>query len=113
MNGAVPACIWVDADACPTVIKEILYRAAERSGLTVTLVANQPLECSAYPQPQDAAGFGRLPTWRTTISAREGGDPITAGGPSGRGGHRQGCRRPQPARRTVFRGFHPRHPQHA
>ena len=35
--------IWVDADACPKVIKEILFRAAERVGIQVTLVANQPL----------------------------------------------------------------------
>ncbi len=35
--------IWVDADACPKVIKEILYRAADRVGVPVTLVANQPL----------------------------------------------------------------------
>jgi uncharacterized protein YaiI (UPF0178 family) len=36
--------IWVDADACPVVIKEILFRAAERTGLQLTLVANQPLQ---------------------------------------------------------------------
>jgi uncharacterized protein YaiI (UPF0178 family) len=35
--------IWVDADACPKVIKEILFRAAERVKMLVTLVANQPL----------------------------------------------------------------------
>lgn len=35
--------IWVDADACPKVIKEILFRAAERIGVRITLVANQPL----------------------------------------------------------------------
>jgi len=35
--------IWVDADACPVVIKEILFKAAERTGVTVTLVANQPV----------------------------------------------------------------------
>lgn len=35
--------IWVDADACPVVIKEILFRAAERTRTVVTLVANQPL----------------------------------------------------------------------
>jgi len=35
--------IWVDADACPVVIKEILYRAAERTGVQLTLVANQAL----------------------------------------------------------------------
>ena len=37
------ACIWVDADACPNVVKDILYRAAERTGVAVTLVANQSL----------------------------------------------------------------------
>ena len=35
--------IWVDADACPGVIKEILYRAADRTGVLVTLVANKAL----------------------------------------------------------------------
>jgi len=35
--------IWVDADACPVVIKEILFRAADRTGYQLTLVANQPL----------------------------------------------------------------------
>ena len=35
--------IWVDADACPVVIKEILFRAAERTNVELTLVANQPL----------------------------------------------------------------------
>ncbi len=33
--------IWVDADACPGVIKEILFRAAERAQIAMTLVANQ------------------------------------------------------------------------
>ena len=36
--------IWVDADACPNVIKEILYRAADRTGLSLILVANQSLK---------------------------------------------------------------------
>jgi len=35
--------IWVDADACPFAIKEILFRAAERTQIPLTLVANQPL----------------------------------------------------------------------
>jgi len=35
--------IWVDADACPVVIKDILFRAAERLQIPLTLVANQPL----------------------------------------------------------------------
>lgn len=35
--------IWVDADACPAVIKDILYRVAERTQIPVTLIANQLL----------------------------------------------------------------------
>ena len=35
--------VWVDADACPTAIKEILFRAAERLRIPLTLVANRPL----------------------------------------------------------------------
>lgn len=41
--------IWVDADACPTVIKEILYRAAERKKLPLVLIANQPLRTPPSP----------------------------------------------------------------
>jgi uncharacterized protein YaiI (UPF0178 family) len=52
--------IWVDADACPVVIKEILYRAAKRTSTEMTLVANQPL--SVPPSPliktiQVSSGF--------------------------------------------------------
>ncbi|HWK55426.1 MAG TPA: YaiI/YqxD family protein [Hyphomicrobiales bacterium] len=36
--------IWVDADACPGVIRDILFRAAERTGVHITLVANQALK---------------------------------------------------------------------
>jgi uncharacterized protein len=35
--------IWVDADGCPGEIKDLLYRAAKRRKILVTLVANQPL----------------------------------------------------------------------
>ncbi len=35
--------IWVDADACPVAVKEILFRAASRTGVQLTLVANQPM----------------------------------------------------------------------
>lgn len=35
--------IWVDADACPVVIKEILFRCAERTQISLTLIANQPV----------------------------------------------------------------------
>lgn len=41
--------IWVDADACPAVIKEILFRAAERAQVPLTLVANQPLRTPRSP----------------------------------------------------------------
>ena len=39
--------IWVDADACPGVIKEILFRAADRTKIQVTLVANQSIQIPA------------------------------------------------------------------
>lgn len=41
--------IWVDADACPNVIKEVLYRAAERTKTLVTFVANQSLRVPPSP----------------------------------------------------------------
>ncbi len=52
--------IWVDADACPVVIKEILYRAANRRKLPLVLVANQPLQTPPsrhIRSVQVAAGF--------------------------------------------------------
>ncbi|OSM94195.1 YaiI/YqxD family protein [Lonsdalea populi] len=54
------AVIWVDADACPVVIKEVLYRAAERTATTVTFVANQSLKVPLSPYLHTlrvAAGF--------------------------------------------------------
>lgn len=52
--------VWVDADACPNMIKEVLFRAAQRRKVQVTLVANQPLK--VIPSPfikaiQVSAGF--------------------------------------------------------
>ena len=41
--------IWVDADACPGVIKDILFRAAKRTGTLLTLVANQPVNVPSSP----------------------------------------------------------------
>jgi uncharacterized protein YaiI (UPF0178 family) len=41
--------IWVDADACPAVVKDILYRAAERTQTPLTLVANQFLRPPPSP----------------------------------------------------------------
>ena len=41
--------IWVDADACPVMIKDILYRAANRTGTPLVLVANQSLQTPPSP----------------------------------------------------------------
>ena len=52
--------IWVDADACPVVIKEILFRAANRVKLPLILVANQPMQTPAsrfIRSVQVGAGF--------------------------------------------------------
>ncbi len=52
--------IWVDADACPVVIRNILYRAAKRTGVQLTLVANRPLRIPSSPgikMIQVASGF--------------------------------------------------------
>ncbi len=42
--------IWVDADACPVAIKEILFRASARTGIMLTLVANQQVYVPNSPQ---------------------------------------------------------------
>lgn len=58
--------IWVDADACPGVIKEILFRAAERAGVALTLVANAPLRVPRSPlirSVQVAGGFDVADRW--------------------------------------------------
>lgn len=41
--------IWVDADACPAVVKEILFRAADRVQVPLTLIANQMLRVPPSP----------------------------------------------------------------
>ena len=41
--------IWVDADACPVPIKEILFRAAARTGIEMTLVANHVMRIPPSP----------------------------------------------------------------
>ncbi|WP_198266600.1 YaiI/YqxD family protein [sulfur-oxidizing endosymbiont of Gigantopelta aegis] len=48
--------IWVDADACPVVVKEILFRAAKRTEVLVTLVANQHIQTP----PSDFIKFIRV-----------------------------------------------------
>jgi len=52
--------IWVDADACPVVIKEILFKAADRTKVALVLVANQALHTPNSPHissVQVARGF--------------------------------------------------------
>jgi len=52
--------IWVDADACPVAIREILFRAARRTGITLTFIANHPLKMPADANinfMQVASGF--------------------------------------------------------
>jgi hypothetical protein len=52
--------IWVDADACPVVVRDILFKAAERTGVALTLVANQMLRVPPLPNitaVQVSAGF--------------------------------------------------------
>ena len=41
--------IWVDADACPVAMREILFRAAQRKSIVTTLVANQYLRIPTSP----------------------------------------------------------------
>ena len=52
--------IWVDGDACPVAIREILFRAAKRTAVQLTLVANQPVRTPPSPyikSLQVASGF--------------------------------------------------------
>lgn len=69
--------IWVDADACPNVIKEILYRAAERVGVELLLVANQPLttpRSKFIKSKQVAGGFDAADDW--IVDATQAGDLV-------------------------------------
>jgi uncharacterized protein YaiI (UPF0178 family) len=86
--------IWVDADACPSVIKDILFKAAERTGVHTTLVANRPLRIPLSPHikfVQVAAGQDvadneiarRLSTGDLVIT----GDIPLAAEVVGKGGH--------------------------
>lgn len=72
--------IWVDADACPVVIKEILFRAAQRTKITTTLVANQFLRTppSVYIKTmQVPSGFDAADN-RITLELDTGDLVITA-----------------------------------
>lgn len=69
--------IWVDADACPRVIKDMLFRAAERTQTEVTLVANQHLATPPTPlitAIQVPAGFDVADD--TIVKLLEAGDLV-------------------------------------
>ena len=58
--------IWVDADACPNVIKDILFRAADRMKVATTLVANQKIRVPPSPyirNIQVSSGFDEADTY--------------------------------------------------
>jgi len=58
--------IWVDADACPISIKEMLLRAAKRTGISITFVANQNIPVPPYPNVrsvQVSSGFDVADNW--------------------------------------------------
>ena len=86
--------IWVDADACPNVIKEILFRAAERLQIPLTLVANKPLRTPPSPYIKSIlVGAGLDVADNMIVQEMESGDlVITADIPLaseviGQGGH--------------------------
>jgi uncharacterized protein len=72
--------IWVDADACPLVIKEILFRVANRTSTPVTLIANQMLHVPPSPwikSLQVPSGFD-VADQRIASEAHEGDIVVTA-----------------------------------
>jgi hypothetical protein len=86
--------IWVDADACPNVIKEILFRAAERLRIPLILVANKVLRTPPSPYIRSmrvAAGFDAAD--HAIVREMASGDLVItadiplAAGVIGRGGH--------------------------
>src|SRR3569832_1810513 len=75
--------IWVDADACPGVIKEILFRAAERAAVSLTLVANKPLRVPRSPHirtEQVAGGFDVADRWLAGAVSEKGAQALNPRG---------------------------------
>ena len=72
--------IWVDADACPVVVKEMIYRAAKRTGVHVTLVANKPVRTP----PSHSIKFIQVPSGpdiadKEIVKRLSGGDLVITG----------------------------------
>lgn len=69
--------IWIDGDACPKVIKEVLFRAAMRTKTDVMVVSNHPLTVPASPfikRRQVGAGFDKADNF--IIEAMKPGDLV-------------------------------------
>ncbi|QIZ77735.1 YaiI/YqxD family protein [Ferrimonas lipolytica] len=69
--------IWVDADACPTVIKEILFKAADRTKTQTTLIANHSIRIPPSPYiqfRQVSSGFDVADDW--IVTQVESGDLV-------------------------------------
>lgn len=88
-----PRRIWVDADACPNAIKDILFRAADRAGVPLTLVANQPIAVPPSPNIRTirvSAGFDKADD-RIVAEARAGDLVVTGDIPLAAAVIDQGC----------------------
>lgn len=72
--------IWVDADACPGAIKQILFRAAQRTGTEMTLVANHAMQVPASPHIRFVQVERGFDVADNAIAARvEAGDLVVTG----------------------------------
>ena len=48
-SAALPM-LWIDADACPSLVRDVVYKAAKRMNCKVTVVANQPMYVPVSPR---------------------------------------------------------------
>jgi uncharacterized protein YaiI (UPF0178 family) len=69
--------IWVDADACPIAVREMLIRAAQRTGIEITFVANQSISLPPFKNirsVQVSSGFDVADNW--IVSQTQAGDLV-------------------------------------
>ncbi len=72
--------IWVDADACPKAVKEILFRAAERVEVRLNVVANKPLHVPRSPYVRMIrVGSGFDVADRHIVESMQAGDLVVTG----------------------------------
>lgn len=74
------SCVWVDADACPVVIREILYKAARRTQVMTRFVANHHLTVPKSPFiqfQQVSSGFDVADNW--IVQSIQAGDLLISG----------------------------------